>query len=91
MTSMQLVEIEWVDSHGGDGWQSLDQIARHAKTVRCRSVGWLLSKAHGRKVIVPHLSGGDDDGTVPFGRGHLSIPDRAILKLRVLRKARHAR
>ena len=88
---MQLVEIEWVDSHGGDGWQSLDQIERDAESVRCRSVGWLLpTSSRGCKVIVPHISGEENEDVTPFGKGYMSIPDSAVLKMRVLRKSRHA-
>jgi hypothetical protein len=83
---MKLVLVEWLDSHSGVGWQPLADIERNGESVRCRSVGWLVSEAFGRKVIVPHLSGERNKGVVPYGCGDLSIPDRAIVKMRVLKK-----
>lgn len=85
---MKLVLIEWVDSHSGKGWQPLRDIAANGESVRCRSVGWLVSESGGCKVIVPHISGGEKQGIVPYGCGDLSIPDRSIIKVRVL--ASHA-
>ena len=81
---MKLVLVEWLDSHAGDGWQSLDAIKQNAETVLCRSVGWLLSESEGCKVIVPHISGEKNEDTRPCGRGDLSIPDKAIVKMHVL-------
>lgn len=82
---MRLVLIEWLDSHSGNGWQSLRDIKQNGDTIRCRSVGWLLSDSGGRKVIVPHISGEQNEGVVPYGCGDLSIPDCAIVKMRTLR------
>lgn len=83
---MKLVMIEWLDSHSGSGWQRLQEIEQNADTVRCRSVGWLLSDSKERKVIVPHISGEMNEDTIPYGRGDLSIPSKAIVKMRVLEK-----
>jgi len=83
---MKLVLIEWLDSHSGKGWQPLQEIEQNGETVHCRSVGWLLSETGGRKVIVPHISGEKNGGTIPYGCGDLSIPERAIVKMRVLQR-----
>lgn len=82
---MKLVLIEWVDSHAGRGWQDLDKIEAASEPLRCRSVGWLVSEAGNCKVIVPHLAGEKNGGIVLQGCGDLTIPRRAITKLRVLR------
>ena len=82
---MKLVLVEWLDSHSGDGWQRLADIEANGESVRCRSVGWLVSDGGGRKVIVPHISGEENRGTIPYGRGDISIPDKSIVKMRVLK------
>lgn len=82
---MKLVFIEWLDSHSGNGWQRLDDLKGDTRPVVCRSVGWLVSESNGHKTIVPHISGGRDQGITPFGSGDLTIPDKAIRMLRVLR------
>jgi hypothetical protein len=81
---MKLVLIDWLDSHSGKGWQPLGAIEENGESVRCRSVGWLLSDTKERKVIVPHISGEKNRGTIPYGCGDLSIPSRSIVKMRVL-------
>lgn len=83
---MKLVLIEWLDSHSGNGWQRLADIEANGESIRCKSVGWLLSEGNGRKVIVPHISGAESEDTIPYGRGDLSIPEPAIVKMQVLRK-----
>ncbi len=83
---MKLVLVEWNDSHSGSGWQPLDELAGGAAAVKCQSVGWLVSEANGHKVIVPHISGGASDGVRPYGRGDITIPERCITRMRVLRR-----
>jgi len=82
---MKLVLIEWMDSHTGRGWQSLQEITNANNTITCRSVGWLVSENKTCKVIVPHISG-EKDGVVPYGCGDISIPASSITKFEVLRK-----
>ena len=84
MSKLNLVLVEWLDSHSGKGWQPLSDIARNGDSVHCRSVGWLVSKTKTHVVIVPHLSG-EADG-VPYGCGDLSIPKAAIIKMRVIQR-----
>ena len=83
---MKLVLIEWVDSHGGSEWQPLKDIIGGPRMATCRSVGWLASKDDKRTLIVPHLSG-DDSCKAHSGLGNLSIPNKSITKMRVLRGA----
>jgi hypothetical protein len=83
---LKLVLVEWLDSHSGQGWQRLHEIAENGAPVLCQSVGWLVSDQKDHKVLVPHISGMGNEGVVPYGRGEISIPAKAIRKLRVLQK-----
>ena len=82
---MKLVLIEWIDSHSGEGWQRLAEIQDTTRPTYCRSVGWLVSEAEGCKTLVPHLSGEKNEGVAIYGSGDITIPDAAIVKLKVLR------
>ena len=82
---MKLVLIEWIDSHAGRGWQDMDEIEGACEPLYCRSVGWLVSEANDCKTVVPHLSGDKSGEVLSQGRGDLTIPDRSIVKMRVLR------
>ncbi len=85
---MKLVLIEWLDSSScRGGWQPLDELKENSGAVRCRSVGWLLSESGGSKVLVPHISGDEKDGVRPFGKGDIAIPEKAILRMKVLARA----
>ena len=64
----KLVLIEWVDSHSGRGWQSLDELKDKAEPLYCRSVGWLVKETRDCKVIVPHISGEKNGDIVLQGR-----------------------
>jgi hypothetical protein len=81
----KLVLIEWVDSHSGRGWQPIREIEQSAGPVYCRSVGWLVSESGNCKVIVPHVSGEKNGNVVPYGCGDLTIPNKAIVRMKVLR------
>lgn len=84
---MKLVLVEWVDSHSGRGWQPLDQIQDTSVPLRCRSVGWLVAERNDCKVIVPHVSGEQNEGIVKSGCGDITIPNKSIVKLTVLRNS----
>lgn len=84
----RLVLVEWVDSHSGQGWQPLDEIARGAIPVYCRSVGWLVSEANGMKVLVAHVSGEGNEDIRKYGKGDIAIPERAIVRLSNLHEGR---
>jgi hypothetical protein len=76
-----LVLVEWIDSHSGSGWQPLDEIEKAAEPVHCRSVGWLVAEGNGSKVLVPHISGEKNGDLRLFGKGEITIPERAIVKV----------
>ncbi len=78
---MKLVLVEWLDSHAGRGWLDIEHIEQAAEPLLCRSVGWLLVENDECAVLVAHLSGqrGHEE---PFqGRGDLTIPKQAIVKM----------
>ena len=83
---MKLVLIEWLDSHSGRGWQTMERLEQVSEPLYCRSVGWLVSEEGGCKVIVPHVAGEKNGGTLLQGCGDLTIPAKAIVKMTVLRK-----
>jgi hypothetical protein len=81
----ELVLIEWVDSHSGRGWQALDELEGIAKPLYCRSVGWLIKETKQCKVIVPHISGEKNIEIILQGCGDLTIPTKAIVKVKRLK------
>ena len=80
---MKLVKIKWLDSHAGQGWQSLDDIDETCKPLYCVSVGWLLKETSKMKVIVPHVYD-ENQGIISHGRGDLAIPVVSILEETVI-------
>ena len=83
---MKLVLVDWLDSHQSRGWQDVERIEEAAEPLYCRSVGWLVAENPDCKVLVPHVSG-ERNGTVLLqGCGDMTIPNKAIIKMRVLRK-----
>ncbi len=83
---MNLVMIEWLDSHSGRGWQTVEQLKGASQPLYCRSVGWLVSENANCKVIVPHIAGERQNSILLQGCGDLSIPKKAILKTTTLRR-----
>ncbi len=83
---MKLVLIDWLDAHAGRGWQTVEQLERAAEPLYCRSVGWLIAERSDCKVIVPHISGEKNSATILSGCGDLTIPNKSIVKLTILRK-----
>jgi hypothetical protein len=79
-----LVLIEWLDAHSGRGWQTEEQLSATAEPLYCRSVGWLVKETEDCKVVVPHISGERDGEQFLTGCGDLTIPTKAIVRLRVL-------
>jgi len=79
---MKLVLIEWQDSFGcSTDWQPLEGV--RAKPQVCKSVGWLPYDGKDCKVIVPHISSAHDN-TAQQGCGDMTIPTKAIVKLKTL-------
>ena len=83
---MDLVLVEWIDSHSGEGWQSKEELERVAEPLYCRSVGWLMADRKNCKVIVPHLAGEKNGNIVLQGCGDITIPTVAIVRITVLKK-----
>ena len=83
---LKLVLIEWIDAHANRGWQCIDDLENSCSPVYCRSVGWLVSEKKGHKTVVPHLSGEKNDDMATQGRGDLTIPAKAVVRMTVLRK-----
>jgi hypothetical protein len=86
MTTRKLVLIEWLDSHSGSGWKTVEQLERVAMPLYCRSVGWLVAERKECKVIVPHIGGEKNGDAMLIGCGDLTIPTDAIIKTTVLRQ-----
>jgi hypothetical protein len=81
---MKLVLIEWVDSHGSiEGWKLIEENTK-SETLICESVGWLLYDGKDCKTILPHMAGHKSDNIMFQGRGELTIPTKAILKMKTL-------
>ncbi len=82
---MELVLIEWLDSHASRGWQTLDAIESAAVPLYCRSVGWLAKSTKDVKVLVPHVAGEENGDVALQGCGDLTIPTKAIVKITTLK------
>lgn len=79
---MKLILIEWVDSHGPvDGWNVIED-KQNSEPLICESVGWLIYNGKNCKTIVPHKAGHKNNKIALQGRGELTIPTRAIIKLK---------
>lgn len=83
---MKLVLVEWVDAHSGRGWQTMEELKNAAEPLYCRSVGWIVLENADCMVVVPHVSGERNGTTALTGCGDLTIPNKSIVKLTVLRK-----
>jgi len=84
MPKRKLVMVEWVDSHGSEGWCALDRLAENNQILNCKSVGWVIAESKKAITICPHLSGDDDENVRTCGRGELTIPRVAVLAIRNL-------
>jgi hypothetical protein len=54
---MNLVSVEWLDSHFGRSRQNSDRLERGAEPLDCRSVGWGIRDNKVCNVLVPHIAG----------------------------------
>ncbi|HEX2964462.1 MAG TPA: hypothetical protein VHO84_01680 [Syntrophorhabdaceae bacterium] len=81
---MKLVLIEWVDSHGSiEGWKLIEENSK-SETLICESVGWLLYDGKDCKTVLPHKAGHKSDNIMFQGRGELTIPTKAIIRMKTL-------
>ena len=84
---MELVLVEWVDSHSSPGgWLFIDDIIDREDNLYCRSVGWIVKETEELITLVPHIAGEVNGNLRLSGRGDLTIPCIAITKMVVLRK-----
>lgn len=77
---MKVVEVEWVDSAFRTRWSDREDARKYQHVATCKSVGYLLSKDK-REV---RLVGSQETETRDVSAG-MSIPRRAVTKIRVLR------
>ena len=81
MTKLPIVEVEWVDSCTGHGWNSPEQHLENRKEgTRCRTAGYLLERNAKRVMIAQSV--GDDTGDVADS---VSIPAVSVKRLRRLK------
>jgi hypothetical protein len=87
----RLVVVEWIDSNGGGGWDSIDAYTKAAENqeLRCESAGWLIADTD-RYLLVA--------GTRTVGRGDseqvndpIQIPRVAVTRIRSLSPGRALR
>jgi len=81
---LQLVLVEWVDSHAGRGWRSETELRDGLLPLRCRSVGWLFAKTKDCLRIVPHIHAEENSPIVTQGCGDMTIPRRSVIRMIVL-------
>ena len=80
---MRLVLIDWVDSFGcASHWEEITSELKPT-LLKCRSVGWLAYEDADCVVIVPHVADVVAEKRKD-GCGDMTIPKRAILKIREL-------
>lgn len=84
MPKRKLVLIEWLDSHSGNGWQTLNKLEEKAEPLYCRSVGWLIAETRECKLIAPHIAGEQNGDIMLQGCGDMVIPTKAIVKVTTL-------
>ncbi len=79
--SMPIVEIDWIDSSGYSGWQSVDA-AKENTVSSSRSCGYLFQETEQYVSIVQNTS----------STGHvdmlMAIPRSAVKSIKVVQKAR---
>jgi hypothetical protein len=83
---MRLVFVEWVDSRRGEGWTRLDELKVGQAITLCKSVGWLVSKDSSSITIAGNIGDNPEQCC-----GDLSIPKRAIIRIKNLQEPRFAR
>lgn len=75
----KIVEVEWVDSTGWDGWHSLDE-ARKEECISIKSIGYVVSS--NRKSL--SITGDIDSQQNPKVGRQMSIPRGCIKGIRRL-------
>jgi hypothetical protein len=81
----RLVFVEWVDTFGcSTRWEDISE-SMTVKPLTCMSVGWLIYDGSDCKVVVPHMTDPDHQGTLSQGCGDMTIPTQAIVAIRPLK------
>ena len=71
---MNLVSVEWLESHSGRGWQDFDRSERAAEPSDYRSIGWVVRENKDGNVLVPHIAGGENGEAAIHGCVNLTSP-----------------
>ena len=72
---MKLIEVDWLDSSGMNGWTH----DKSEQNLRCKSIGYVLGETKQGITIASHFS---FNGSV---NSPMTIPKVAITKIRVIR------
>ena len=82
--------IEWVDSAQPQScWKFLEDVGTPS-SIRCVSVGWLVSDDKENKSVAPNMGGVNDPDSMQVS-GVITIPVRSIVKITRLREPALAR
>lgn len=82
---LKLVLVDWIDSHSGRGWRSIEEIDRGAEPLLCRSVGWISKETDEVVMLVPHIAGeGQCVEIILQGCGEICIPKGCVRKMVIL-------
>jgi hypothetical protein len=66
------VEVEWTDSQLiGGSWEQVRALLRRRKTVRCRSVGFVLADDERGVVLAASVNGRNAAGVTVIPRGQI--------------------
>lgn len=84
----QIVLVEWIDSHSGDGWMPLDELREKASILYCRSVGFLIEQNRAGLMLVGSISGEKNGNIRLNGTGDIFIPRKCVVKVKVFKAAR---
>ena len=84
---MKLVLVEWVDSHSGRGWRTLDELKDECRPLVCRSVGWLVKRANRQVLLVASLNSENEKDLLTNGCSDTVIPTSCITRMVELRES----
>lgn len=82
MKKLRVVEVEWVDSGAGGGWQFIANIDR--QSLKCITVGFLLFDDD-ESISVASSIGLDSAGMANQAEGPITIPKVAIVRRRYVK------
>lgn len=82
---MKLVQITWVDSGGGDGWDTPEKVLADAAEdpMVCLSVGWLLDANDRYVLVAASQKPAHKPGTAEV-MSALQIPREAVREIRAV-------